>query len=79
MPDRTLLTMKLHIPQLRSDFVPRPHLVVRLHEAISKKLTILSTPSDNDHGRFIAYVMAALSALNTGFDEHIQADLPPRN
>ncbi len=100
MPDNALLTTKLHIPPLRSDYVPRPQLVARLQAGLSRKLTLISTPAgfgkttllcewlkekklaaawvalddgDNDHGRFIAYVMAALRALNMGLDEHIQA------
>lgn len=100
MPANALLTTKLHIPPLRSDFVPRPQLVARLQAGLSRKLTLVSTPAgfgkttllcewlkekklaaawvaldegDNDHGRFITYVMAALRALNMGLDEHLQA------
>ncbi len=100
MTENTLLMAKLHIPPLRSDYVPRPRLVARLQEGLGRKLTVLSTPAgfgkttllcewlkqtnlpaawvslddgDNDHGRFITYVMAALRSLNIGLDEPIQA------
>ncbi len=98
MPN-TLLTTKLNIPPLRSDYVPRPRLLLRLQEGLSRKLTLVSTPPgfgkttllsewlkenhlpaawvaldevDNDHGRFIGYVMAALGTLNIGLDESLQ-------
>lgn len=100
MPGDILLTAKLSTPPLRTDYIPRPRLVARLHEGLERKLTILAAPAgsgkttllcewigqkrlraawvsldegDNNHGRFIAYVMAALKTLNTGLDEHIQA------
>lgn len=100
MPNRALLTTKLHIPPLRSDYVPRPRLVKRLQDGLARRVTILSTPpgfgkttllcewlkqnelqaawvsldeGDNDHGRFITYVMAALRTLDTAMDEHILA------
>lgn len=94
-----LLTSKLSIPPVRAEYVPRPRLMVRLQEGLSRKLTVISTPpgfgkttllcewikenqlpaawvtldeSDNDHGRFISYVMAALGTLNIGLDEPLQ-------
>jgi LuxR family maltose regulon positive regulatory protein len=40
-----LVTTKLYIPRLRPDLAPRPHLIARLNEAYSHKLTLLSTPA----------------------------------
>lgn len=102
VPRDVLLTAKLHIPVLRADHVPRPRLISRLEEGLSRKLTLISThtgsgkttilsewldkkkhavawvsldESDNDHGRFISYMMAALHALDIGLEERIQAVL----
>jgi LuxR family maltose regulon positive regulatory protein len=40
-----LVATKLYIPRLRPHLVPRPHLIARLNEAYSHKLTLLSTPA----------------------------------
>lgn len=40
-----LLKTKLYIPPLRSELVPRPHLIERLHEGLNRKLTLISAPA----------------------------------
>lgn len=40
-----LLTTKLHIPSIRPDLVPRPHLIERLSAGLSRKLTLVSAPA----------------------------------
>ncbi len=41
----TLLTTKLHIPQLRANLVPRPRLLERLNAGLDCKLTLISAPA----------------------------------
>jgi len=40
-----LLKTKLHIPQRRSDIVPRPLLIKQLNERVQRKLTIITAPA----------------------------------
>jgi LuxR family maltose regulon positive regulatory protein len=40
-----LLTTKLYIPPVRPDWVPRPHLVVRLDAGLHRKITLISAPA----------------------------------
>ncbi len=44
-PIKTLLTTKLHIPQVASDLVHRPHLIDRLNRGLERKLTLISAPA----------------------------------
>jgi LuxR family maltose regulon positive regulatory protein len=37
-----LLSTKLHVPSIRPEFVPRPHLVERLNDGLHRKLTLVS-------------------------------------
>jgi LuxR family maltose regulon positive regulatory protein len=39
------LATKLYLPRLRPDIVNRPHLLVRLHEGLHRKLTLISAPA----------------------------------
>jgi len=41
----TLLRTKLHIPQVRSDWVRRPRLEKRLDQGLDRKLTLVSAPA----------------------------------
>ncbi len=40
-----LLTTKLHIPRGRLDLVPRPHLIERMSDALTRPLTLISAPA----------------------------------
>ncbi len=40
-----LLTTKLYVPPVRPEWVPRPHLIERLNEGLSGKLTLFSAPA----------------------------------
>jgi LuxR family maltose regulon positive regulatory protein len=40
-----LLTTKLHIPQVRTARVLRPHLIKRLQQGLAQKLTLISAPA----------------------------------
>jgi LuxR family maltose regulon positive regulatory protein len=40
-----LLTTKLYVPPVRTDWVPRPRLIARLNEGLHRKLTLISTPA----------------------------------
>jgi len=40
-----LLATKLHIPQLRTELIPRPRLVQRLNEGLATHLTLVSAPA----------------------------------
>jgi LuxR family maltose regulon positive regulatory protein len=40
-----LLTTKLHVPRARLDLVPRPHLIERLSDALTRPLTLVSAPA----------------------------------
>lgn len=42
---KILLKTKLHIPQMRISRVQRPHLVMRLKQALEKKLIMISAPA----------------------------------
>lgn len=44
-PINTLLTTKLHIPQVAGDLVHRPHLIDRLNRGVERKLTLISAPA----------------------------------
>ncbi len=41
----TLLQTKLHIPTPRPDLAPRPRLLARLNEGLSRKLTLVCAPA----------------------------------
>jgi LuxR family maltose regulon positive regulatory protein len=41
----SLLTTKLHFPQVRSDLVPRPRLVAVLEKGLQGPLTLISAPA----------------------------------
>jgi LuxR family transcriptional regulator, maltose regulon positive regulatory protein len=40
-----LLSTKLHVPRLQPGFVPRPHLVERLEQALAERLVLVSAPA----------------------------------
>ena len=40
-----LLSTKLHIPQPRTDRVPRPNLVKRLQQGLEQRLILISAPA----------------------------------
>ena len=40
-----LLTTKLHVPRARLDLVPRPHLIERMGDALTRPLTLVSAPA----------------------------------
>jgi ATP/maltotriose-dependent transcriptional regulator MalT len=40
-----LLKTKLYIPRARAELVPRPHLIVRLNEGLSRNLTLIAAPA----------------------------------
>ena len=40
-----LLSTKLHIPQVRPELVPRPHLIERLNVGLHRKLGLVSAPA----------------------------------
>ena len=42
---KQLLTTKLYIPSIRSELVPRLHLIDRLNAGINRKLTVVSAPA----------------------------------
>ncbi len=106
-----LLQTKLHIPSLRSNFIPRPRLIDRLTAGLDGRLILLSAPAgygkttlvtewltslvsepsppgraeevkvtwlsledaDNDPTRFLAYLVAAIQQIYSGFGESIGA------
>jgi LuxR family maltose regulon positive regulatory protein len=101
-----LLTTKLYIPSLRSDFVERRRLTERLNQGARGKLTLISAPAgfgkttllgewclqselpiawvsldegDNDPGRFLTYLVAALGKTRTGVGEDILEPLHSPN
>jgi LuxR family maltose regulon positive regulatory protein len=39
-----LLKTKLHVPAARPEWVPRPHLIARLNEGLSRKLILIAAP-----------------------------------
>jgi LuxR family maltose regulon positive regulatory protein len=41
-----VLTVKLRIPQLRPEFIPRPRLFAHLDAVLSRKLALVSAPAD---------------------------------
>ncbi len=43
--NEALLQTKLHIPTLRSSYVPRPRLIARLNAGLDGKLTLISAPA----------------------------------
>ena len=45
--DTQILTTKLHIPPVRSDLVPRPHLLQQLDEGLQPghRLALVSAPA----------------------------------
>ncbi|MFC2023777.1 LuxR C-terminal-related transcriptional regulator [Chloroflexota bacterium] len=45
MGSSPVLTTKLYIPQVRPELVPRPRLIERLNERMSRKLTLVSAPA----------------------------------
>ena len=49
-----LLTTKLNIPSLRSEFVPRPHLIEQLNEGLHRKLTLVSGSAGFGKTSFVA-------------------------
>src|SRR5512139_156203 len=40
-----LLRTKLYVPAVRPELVPRPHLVDRLNEGLSRKLILIAAPA----------------------------------
>ena len=40
-----LLTTKLHVPSLRTGFVPRPRLLGRLDEGLAQQVTLVCAPA----------------------------------
>jgi LuxR family maltose regulon positive regulatory protein len=60
----TLLRTKFHTPQVRSDWVRRPHLEKRLKQGLDRKLTLVSAPAGFGKSSLVA------SAL-TETDRHV--------
>ena len=49
-----LLSTKLHIPSIRPEFVPRPHLIERLNDGLHRKLTLVSASAGFGKTTFVA-------------------------
>src|SRR5688500_1944886 len=57
----TLLQTKFYRPRWDAALVARPHLVTRLHDALQRKLTMISTPAGFGKTTLVSEWLAALS------------------
>ncbi|HSD82451.1 MAG TPA: AAA family ATPase, partial [Anaerolineae bacterium] len=59
-----LLTTKLHAPPPRLNAVPRPHLIARLNEGLTRPVTLLSAPPGFGKTTLLSAWLAQLSTSN---------------
>jgi hypothetical protein len=56
-----ILQTKLYIPPRRPGLVPRPHLIERLNEGLSRKLTLISAPAGFGKTTLVSYWLQQLA------------------
>ncbi len=72
-----LLTTKLYIPPVRSELVPRPHLIEQLNAGLQHKLTLISAPAGFGKTTLLVEWLSRKDEGEGMKDESNQTDLHP--
>jgi LuxR family transcriptional regulator, maltose regulon positive regulatory protein len=64
-----ILATKLYIPPRRPNVVPRPRLIQRLNEGLSRKLTLVSAPAGFGKTTLVSECVAGIAPVVALYDE----------